>query len=34
GHHATERGGVKALGDHLAKQFDLDVQFIDLPIPV
>ncbi|WP_287438436.1 Nif3-like dinuclear metal center hexameric protein [Reinekea sp.] len=34
GHHATERGGVMALGDHLAMQFDLEVQFIDLPIPV
>ncbi|WP_320825399.1 Nif3-like dinuclear metal center hexameric protein [Reinekea sp.] len=34
GHHATERGGVIALGEHLAQRFDLDVQFIDLPIPV
>jgi len=34
GHHATERGGVRALGTHLAQRFDLDVQFIDLPIPV
>lgn len=34
GHHATERGGVKALGSHLAQKFDVDVQFIDLPIPV
>ncbi|EAR10158.1 Nif3-like dinuclear metal center hexameric protein [Reinekea blandensis] len=34
GHHATERGGVKALGDHLVHQFGIDVQFIDLPIPV
>lgn len=34
GHHATERGGVCALGTHLAQQFDVDVQFIDLPIPV
>jgi len=34
GHHATERGGVRALGNHLAQQFDIDVQFIDLPIPV
>ena len=34
GHHATERGGVKALGEHLAQRFELDVQFIDLPIPV
>ncbi|WP_320827382.1 Nif3-like dinuclear metal center hexameric protein [Reinekea sp.] len=34
GHHATERGGVIALGEHLAQHFELDVQFIDLPIPV
>jgi dinuclear metal center YbgI/SA1388 family protein len=34
GHHATERGGVRALGEHLSHQFDVDVQFIDLPIPV
>jgi dinuclear metal center YbgI/SA1388 family protein len=34
GHHATERGGVKALGEHLAGRFEIDVQFIDLPIPV
>lgn len=34
GHHATERGGVKALGQHLTSEFDVDVQFIDLPIPV
>lgn len=34
GHHATERGGVRALGEHLARKFDIDVQFVDLPIPV
>ena len=34
GHHATERGGVRSLGEHLSNQFDVDVQFIDLPIPV
>jgi dinuclear metal center YbgI/SA1388 family protein len=34
GHHATERWGVKALGEHLAQQFSIDVQFVDLPIPV
>lgn len=33
GHHATERGGVKALGDWLAKHHDLDVTFIDIPNP-
>ena len=34
GHHATERYGIKALGEHLAEKFDLDVEFIDLPVPV
>ena len=34
GHHATERYGVKALGEHLAQQFGLDVVFIDVTNPV
>lgn len=34
GHHATERGGVRALGDHLAGQFGLDVTHLDIPNPV
>ena len=34
GHHATERYGVKALGDYLADEFDLDVRFIDIDNPV
>ncbi|MEY3411202.1 MAG: hypothetical protein RL593_778, partial [Pseudomonadota bacterium] len=29
GHHATERYGVKALGDHLASQFSISHEFID-----
>lgn len=33
GHHATERYGVKALGEHLAEQFGLQVEFIDLDNP-
>ena len=33
GHHATERYGAKALGQHLAETFDLDVEFIDIPNP-
>lgn len=33
GHHATERGGVQALGQHLAERFDLTWTFIDLPNP-
>lgn len=34
GHHATERYGAKALGEHIARQFALDVQFIDINNPV
>lgn len=34
GHHATERYGVKALGEYLAETYDLDVEFIDIPNPV
>ena len=34
GHHATERGGVQALGKHLAAHFQLDFEFVDIPNPV
>lgn len=34
GHHATERYGVMALGEHLAQQFDIQHQFIDIDNPV
>jgi len=34
GHHATERYGVQALGEHLAKEFKLSVEFIDIANPV
>lgn len=34
GHHATERLGVKALGEHLSQEFDLEVVFIDIDNPV
>ncbi|CND99700.1 type 2 GTP cyclohydrolase I [Yersinia nurmii] len=33
GHHATERGGIKALGEWLANQHGFDVTFIDIPNP-
>lgn len=33
GHHATERGGIQALGDWLAECHGLDVTFIDIPNP-
>ena len=31
GHYATETVGVQALGRHLAQQFDLSFEFVDLP---
>ncbi len=34
GHHATERYGVRALGDHLAERFNLIHEFIDIHNPV
>lgn len=33
GHHATERGGIKALGEWLSEQYGLDVTFIDISNP-
>ncbi len=33
GHHATERYGVQALGNHLAEKFDLKHHFIDIDNP-
>jgi putative NIF3 family GTP cyclohydrolase 1 type 2 len=34
GHHATERYGVQALGEHAAKQLGIRHQFIDIHNPV
>lgn len=34
GHHATERYGIKALGEWLAAEHGLDVTFIDIDNPV
>jgi dinuclear metal center YbgI/SA1388 family protein len=34
GHHATERYGVKALGEHLALEFSIAHHFIDIDNPV
>ncbi|TKB43368.1 Nif3-like dinuclear metal center hexameric protein [Thalassotalea mangrovi] len=34
GHHATERYGIKAVGEYLAKEYGLDVEFIDIDNPV
>ncbi|RKS87772.1 dinuclear metal center YbgI/SA1388 family protein [Orbus hercynius] len=33
GHHATERYGIKALGDWLADRYSLDVIFVDIDNP-
>jgi dinuclear metal center YbgI/SA1388 family protein len=34
GHHATERYGIQALGEHLAQKFGLQHTFIDINNPV
>jgi len=34
GHYATERFGIRSLGEFLAKRFDVEVRFFDLPNPV
>jgi len=34
GHHATEKYGVQALGEHLAARFGLEHRFIDISNPV
>lgn len=34
GHHATERYGVKALGEQVAKEHDVKVIFVDIDNPV
>lgn len=34
GHHATERYGVQALGEHISRKFGLAHQFIDIDSPV
>lgn len=33
GHHATERYGVRALGEHLARHFGIEHRFIDIDNP-
>lgn len=34
GHHATERYGAQALGEHLAARFGLEHRFFDMDVPV
>ncbi len=34
GHHATERYGIKALGEHVAAKFGLLCEFVDIDNPV
>ncbi|TMK23853.1 MAG: Nif3-like dinuclear metal center hexameric protein, partial [Actinobacteria bacterium] len=34
GHYATETFGVRRLGEHLAKRFELRHVFLDIPNPV
>ena len=31
GHHATERSGVRALGEHIAAKFQIECVFVDVP---
>ena len=33
GHHATERYGAKALGEFVAQELDVEVEFIDIDNP-
>ncbi|WP_394220326.1 Nif3-like dinuclear metal center hexameric protein [Alteromonas gracilis] len=33
GHHATERYGVKSLGEHIAQHFNVSVEFVDIDNP-
>ena len=34
GHHATERYGIQALGDHLSQRFGISHHFVDIDNPV
>ena len=34
GHHATERYGVQAVGNHLSQHFGIQHQFVDIDNPV
>ena len=34
GHYATERLGIRALGEHVAEKFGVQEEFIDIPNPV
>ena len=34
GHHATERLGIRALAEHLAKNLELECRFVDIDNPV
>lgn len=34
GHHATERFGIRALGEILSQESGLDVRFIDVENPI
>jgi dinuclear metal center YbgI/SA1388 family protein len=34
GHHATERYGVQALGEHLVARFGIEHRFFDMEVPV
>ena len=33
GHHATERYGIQALGEHIDQKFDISHEFVDIDNP-
>ena len=34
GHHATERCGIRALGEFTARHFGIEAEFADIPSPL
>lgn len=34
GHYATERLGIRALGEHVQRKFKVRVDYVDVPVPV
>lgn len=34
GHYATERLGIRALGEHLMHKLEVEVEFVDIPNPI
>jgi putative NIF3 family GTP cyclohydrolase 1 type 2 len=34
GHYATEVGGIKSLGEVVAREFGVETEFLDIPNPI